>query len=31
MLAGYRVVRFTWGQVADEPALVAATVKALLG
>ncbi len=31
VLAGYRVVRFTWRQVTDEPALVAATVRALLG
>ncbi len=31
MLAGYRVVRFTWRQVADEPEAVAATVRALLG
>ena len=31
MLAGYRVVRFTWRQVADEPEAVAATVRTLLG
>ena len=30
-LAGYRVVRFTWRQVRDEPGGVAATVRALLG
>ena len=30
LLAGYRVVRFTWGQVAGEPERVAATVGALL-
>jgi hypothetical protein len=31
VLAGYRVVRLTWRQVTDEPAFVAATVRALLG
>ena len=31
MLAGYRVVRFTWRQVAQEPEAVAATVRTLLG
>ena len=31
MLAGYRVVRFTWRQVAREPEAVAATVRTLLG
>jgi hypothetical protein len=30
MLAGWRVVRFTWRQVDEEPAVVAATVSALL-
>jgi very-short-patch-repair endonuclease len=29
-IAGYRVVRFTWGQVTDDPRGVAATVSALL-
>ena len=31
VVAGFRVVRFTWRQVAAEPDLVAATVGALLG
>ncbi|MDX6682299.1 MAG: hypothetical protein QOG94_2338 [Solirubrobacteraceae bacterium] len=30
MLAGYRVVRFTWRQVSGEPATVAATMRELL-
>lgn len=30
MLAGWRVVRFTWDQVFDEPAVVAATLRGLL-
>jgi hypothetical protein len=30
MLAGWRVVRFTWRQVVDRPEQVAATVRALL-
>jgi very-short-patch-repair endonuclease len=30
MVAGLRVVRFTWGQVTREPAAVAATLRALL-
>ena len=30
MLAGWRVVRFTWDQVVDEPAVVAATLRGLL-
>ena len=30
MLAGWRVVRFTYDQVADEPAVVAATLRGLL-
>jgi hypothetical protein len=30
MLAGWRVVRFTWRQVVAEPAVVEATLRALL-
>jgi very-short-patch-repair endonuclease len=30
VLAGWRVVRFTWRQVVDEPAVVDATIRALL-
>jgi hypothetical protein len=30
MLAGWRVVRFTWRQVTEDPAAVAATVRSLL-
>jgi hypothetical protein len=30
MLLGWRVVRFTWQQVTDEPAYVAATLRGLL-
>jgi hypothetical protein len=30
IVAGYRVVRFTWRQITREPALVAATVRRLL-
>jgi hypothetical protein len=30
MLAGWRVVRFTWRQVLFEPAYVAATLRSLL-
>jgi very-short-patch-repair endonuclease len=29
-IAGYRVVRFTWAQVTDDPRGVAATLRALL-
>jgi hypothetical protein len=31
MLAGYRVLRITWRRLRDEPAAVAATLRALLG
>jgi very-short-patch-repair endonuclease len=30
-VAGWRVVRFTWRQIADEPAVVVATLRSLLG
>jgi very-short-patch-repair endonuclease len=30
MLAGWRVVRFTWRQIVEEPAAVAATLRSLL-
>ena len=29
-VAGYRVVRFTWRQIVDEPEAVGATLRALL-
>jgi hypothetical protein len=30
-VAGYRVVRFTWRRIMDEPAAAAAILRALLG